>query len=181
MGLQRVGHNWETFTFTFSPFPFGNHKFVFCVCESVSVLKIGSHSNLKNRKRQVHKVCLQEWVEDSVKHQYREEAIKLAKGQFLETLQTIQESSANHRRSRKRDTEETSLEVQWLRLCLPVQGAWVRSLVRELRSHTPHGQRTRTHTQQKQYCNKLRTLKRSTSKKKKKKEKRERDTGVRRV
>ena len=28
--------------------------------------------------------------------------------------------------------------VQWLRLCLPMQGAWVRSLVRELRSHILH-------------------------------------------
>ena len=37
-----------------------------------------------------------------LKHPCREEAIKLAKGQFLETLQTIQESNANHRRSRKR-------------------------------------------------------------------------------
>ena len=24
--------------FILSPFPFGNHKFIFCVCESVSVL-----------------------------------------------------------------------------------------------------------------------------------------------
>ena len=29
--------------------------------------------------------------------------------------------------------------VQWLRLCLPMQEAWVRSLVRELRSHMPWG------------------------------------------
>ena len=29
----------------------------------------------------------------------------------------------------------TSLVVQWLRICLPLQGAWFRSLVRELRSH----------------------------------------------
>ena len=31
--------------------------------------------------------------------------------------------------------------VQWLRLCLPMQGALVRSLVRELRSQVPHGQK----------------------------------------
>ena len=31
-----------------------------------------------------------------------------------------------------------SLEVQWLRLCVPMQGAQVQSLVRELRSHTHH-------------------------------------------
>ena len=38
----------------------------------------------------------------------------------------------------------TSLVVQWLRLHLPVQGVWVRSLVRELRSHMPCGQKNRT-------------------------------------
>ena len=38
----------------------------------------------------------------------------------------------------------TSLEVQWLKLHLPMQGVWVRSLVRELRSYRPHGQQTKT-------------------------------------
>ena len=33
----------------------------------------------------------------------------------------------------------TSLAVQWLRLCLPMQGVWVWSLVRELGSHTQWG------------------------------------------
>ena len=33
----------------------------------------------------------------------------------------------------------TSLVVQWLRICLPKQGTWVQSLVRELRSHMPWG------------------------------------------
>ena len=33
----------------------------------------------------------------------------------------------------------TSLVVQWLRVCFPMQGTWVRSLVRELRSHLPWG------------------------------------------
>ena len=32
----------------------------------------------------------------------------------------------------------TSLVVQWLRVHLPMHGMWVWSLVRELRSHTPH-------------------------------------------
>ena len=73
----------------------------------------------------------------------------------------------------EKDTEETSLEVQWLRLRLPVQGMWVRSLVWELR-YMPHGQKTRTHTQQKQYCNKLKILKMVHIKKKKKKRERER-------
>ena len=31
----------------------------------------------------------------------------------------------------------TPLAVQWLRICLTVQGTWVRSLVGELRSHVP--------------------------------------------
>ena len=46
----------------------------------------------------------------------------------------------------------TSLVVQWLRLNLPMQGVWVQSLVGELRSHTPHGQKTKN-IKQKQYCN----------------------------
>ena len=33
----------------------------------------------------------------------------------------------------------TSPMVQWLRLCLSMQRAWVQSLVRELRSHMPRG------------------------------------------
>ena len=38
--------------------------------------------------------------------------------------------------------EGPSLAVQWLRLCLPMLGVRVRSLVRELRSHMPDGQKT---------------------------------------
>ena len=48
----------------------------------------------------------------------------------------------------------TSLMVQWLRLDLPKQGAWVQSLVREMRSHMPHGQKYKN-IKQKQYCNKF--------------------------
>ena len=33
----------------------------------------------------------------------------------------------------KRKLLGTSLAVQWLRLCLPMQGVWVQSLVKELR------------------------------------------------
>ena len=36
------------------------------------------------------------------------------------------------------------LVVQWLRLCLPMQGVWIQSLVGELRSHTLQGQKTKT-------------------------------------
>ena len=39
----------------------------------------------------------------------------------------------------KKYPEGTSLVVQWLRICLPMQGTWVRSLVGELRSHMLRG------------------------------------------
>ena len=56
----------------------------------------------------------------------------------------------------------TSLMVQRLGLCLPIQGLQVRSLVRELRSHTL-GQNIK----QEKYCNKLiETLKMAHIKKK---------------
>ena len=48
----------------------------------------------------------------------------------------------------------TSLGVQLLRLCLPMQGVWVQSLVRELRSHMPPGQK-KQNIKQKQNCNKF--------------------------
>ena len=35
--------------------------------------------------------------------------------------------------------------VQWLRICFPMQGTWVRSLVREVRSHLPWGNWALTH------------------------------------
>ena len=38
----------------------------------------------------------------------------------------------------------TSLVVLWLRVWVPMQGVWVHSLVRELRSHMPHSQKTGT-------------------------------------
>ena len=42
-----------------------------------------------------------------------------------------------------RDIVGTSLEVQWLRPCFPMQGVQVRSLVGELGSHTPRDQKTK--------------------------------------
>ena len=44
----------------------------------------------------------------------------------------------------KNEKEGTSLAFQWLRLCLPTQGVWVWSLVRELRSCMPQGQKAKT-------------------------------------
>ena len=38
-----------------------------------------------------------------------------------------------------RSSIRTSLVVQWLRLCLPLQTVQVQSLVEKLRSHMPHG------------------------------------------
>ena len=49
----------------------------------------------------------------------------------------------------------TSLAVQWLRLCLPMQGVRVQSLVGELRSHRPRGQKNQNIKKQKQYCDKF--------------------------
>ena len=38
-----------------------------------------------------------------------------------------------------------SLVVKWLRLCLSMQEVLVPSLIREIRSHTSHGQKTKKH------------------------------------
>ena len=51
---------------------------------------------------------------------------------------------------------EVSPVVQWLRLCLPIQGVWVQFLIRELRSCMPHSQKKQTkNVKWKQYCNKI--------------------------
>ena len=57
-------------------------------------------------------------------------------------------------RKQKCREEGTSPVVQWLRLGLSMQGLQVQSLVKELRSYMPHGQKTQT-IKQKQYCNKF--------------------------
>ena len=54
----------------------------------------------------------------------------------------------------KNKTSRTSLMVQWVRLCLPMQGYRFRSLVRGLRSHVPLSQNPQN-IKQKQYYNKL--------------------------
>ena len=38
----------------------------------------------------------------------------------------------------------TSLMVQGLGLCLPMEKMWIQSLVGDLRSHMPHGQKYKT-------------------------------------
>ena len=53
----------------------------------------------------------------------------------------------------KKPRTGTSLVIQWLRLHLPMQGMWVGSLVRELRSHMPWGQNL--NIEQKPYCKTL--------------------------
>ena len=70
----------------------------------------------------------------------------------------------------KTPSQGTPVVVQWLRLHLPMQGVWVQSLVRELRSRLPCGQKTK-HKKQKHYCNKFNkcNLKMVRIKKKKKK------------
>ena len=57
----------------------------------------------------------------------------------------------------------TSLVGQWLRLCLPMQGVWVQSLVGELRSHVSCGQKEQKIN--KQYCNKFNKYFKNTEKK----------------
>ena len=49
--------------------------------------------------------------------------------------------------------------VLWLRLRLPMQGVSVQSLVGELRSHTPHGQKTETLNRRNIVTNSMKTLK----------------------
>ena len=51
-------------------------------------------------------------------------------------------------------SQGTSPVVQWLRLCLPMQGVWVQSLVGELRFHMPDVRKNQG-IKQKQYCNKF--------------------------
>ena len=41
----------------------------------------------------------------------------------------------------------TSLVIQWLRLCLPMQRLWVQSLVGELRSHMPQAKKPKHKTE----------------------------------
>ena len=59
-----------------------------------------------------------------------------------------------HNTSSKTNDQGTSLEVHWLRLCLPMQGMRVQSLVGELRSHMPWG-RNNQKISQEQNCNKF--------------------------
>ena len=54
----------------------------------------------------------------------------------------------------KKKFRGTSLVVQWVRLHLPMQGVRAPSLVEELRTHMPHGQKNQN-IEQKQYCNKF--------------------------
>ena len=49
--------------------------------------------------------------------------------------------------------------VQWLRLCLPMKGVAVQSLVGELRSHTPHGEKPKTLNRNNIVTNSIKTLK----------------------
>ena len=56
-------------------------------------------------------------------------------------------------------TSGTSLVVQWLRLHLPVQGVWIRSMVRELSSHMPCHQKTKIENRSNIVKNSMKTLK----------------------
>ena len=58
--------------------------------------------------------------------------------------QHLWEPLEEHRNVPQDCPTQTSLVVQWLRLHLAMQGVQIRSLVGELRSHMPHGQKTKT-------------------------------------
>ena len=64
---------------------------------------------------------------------------------------------------------ETSLAVHWLRLCFPVQGVRVWSLVEELRSYMPQDQKAKRRNRSNIVTNSIKTLKMAYIKKKKKK------------
>ena len=63
----------------------------------------------------------------------------------------------------------TSLAVQWLQFPLPKQGLQVQSLVGELRSHMPCGQKAKTLNRSNTVTNSIKTLKMVRMRKKKKK------------
>ena len=63
----------------------------------------------------------------------------------------------------------TSLAVQWLQFPLPKQGLQVQSLVGELRSHMPRGQKAKTLNRSNAVTNSIKTLKMVRMRKKKKK------------
>ena len=55
--------------------------------------------------------------------------------------------------------QATVLAVLWLRSCLSMQGMWVRSLVRELRSHMSQGPSPKNQNiKLNQYCHKFNRL-----------------------
>ena len=58
-------------------------------------------------------------------------------------------------------TVGTSLVIQWLRLCLPI---CVQFLVRELRPHMPHSQKTKTENRNNIITNSIKTPKKSFKK-----------------
>ena len=64
------------------------------------------------------------------------EATQVSAAEHINQLWSIQTTDCHQ--ALKRKGRGASPMVQWLRLCLPMQGAWVRSLVRELRSHILH-------------------------------------------
>ena len=54
--------------------------------------------------------------------------------------------------------------VQWLRFRLPMQGLWVPSPVRELRSHMPHSQKPKPESRSNTVTDSIKTLKKKKKK-----------------
>ena len=80
----------------------------------------------------------------------------------------------------KRPPGVTSLEVQWLRFHLPMQGVQVWSLVRELWSHTPWGQKNKTWNRSNVVTKSTEDFKKMVHIKKNLKKKKKRVTGIHR-
>ena len=61
-----------------------------------------------------------------------------------EKIRTVEENVTQLSVEIETNLRGISLVAQWLRLCLPLQGVWVWSLVRQLGSRMPHGQKNKT-------------------------------------
>ena len=75
-------------------------------------------------------------------------------GLFSPNIFTENSEGKSRQDIRKMKPYETPLAVQWLRLCLPMQGVQTGSLARALRSNMPPMAKKPKH-KQKQYCNKF--------------------------
>ena len=110
-GSQRIRHDWVTNILLVT----GNQY----TCDPVWYLYFKpSTMVLPHLRHSIFVFLLPQWVPWSS-----------ARWMHLLTLSLLQYSQTNLK------ITGASLVVQWLRICLPMQGTWVWSLIRELRSH----------------------------------------------